>query len=530
MLVYANVFLFSPDDGPQDIVDVIARWAGRNAGCYVDPELLAKGVREYKMPEGRVLHSIVSRDDEKNIVYPYYFSARLTHGDDSVSGRQWITEIGLYQESIVQPVTCSVLLKTDEVSTRVVTLPEPSRPNLVSQLIERCNPIDEMVGLTVTKLDESSALAFFAEVESERRNYPLVIVSCNANGEYPVDLQRLQSLLVGLAKVVDIPLDVDTYRLEMLLGRRYIAFGGAINIIFPARKNDMIVSCESKLLRSEFLEDLFSEGKDVKGEVFGIITHRTNLPASWRHISPEVVNGAILRRKLAKVIEGFKAGGNDDSLEEYKALFEEAARELQEKDALKKELEEKKGELQKVLVDNEALKYSLSERSKGVAGDDGIRVSDLRSVITPHIVKDISVIQTLKIFESLYSERLVVLDSAYASAKESDRAGFRYGKNVFDLLYRLITDYWEVLTDGRGDQDAKTVFGQNEYAANESSVLSNDGVRRRTFVYNSMAIKMLKHLKYGYKDSLAETIRIHFEWFDGEQKIVIGHCGKHLDF
>lgn len=41
---------------------------------------------------------------------------------------------------------------------------------------------------------------------------------------------------------------------------------------------------------------------------------------------------------------------------------------------------------------------------------------------------------------------------------------------------------------------------------------------------------MEKHLKHGVKGSLAEILRVHFEWIASEKKIVIGHCGKHLDF
>ena len=44
------------------------------------------------------------------------------------------------------------------------------------------------------------------------------------------------------------------------------------------------------------------------------------------------------------------------------------------------------------------------------------------------------------------------------------------------------------------------------------------------------SIVMPMHLKIGVKDTAAETLRIHFEWFADEQKIVIGHCGPHLKF
>jgi len=41
---------------------------------------------------------------------------------------------------------------------------------------------------------------------------------------------------------------------------------------------------------------------------------------------------------------------------------------------------------------------------------------------------------------------------------------------------------------------------------------------------------MLKHLKIGTKDSLSETLRVHFEWIAKEGCIVVGHCGGHLPF
>lgn len=41
---------------------------------------------------------------------------------------------------------------------------------------------------------------------------------------------------------------------------------------------------------------------------------------------------------------------------------------------------------------------------------------------------------------------------------------------------------------------------------------------------------MEQHLKIGVKDSPAEALRIHFAWVADERKIVIGHCGPHLDF
>jgi hypothetical protein len=92
----------------------------------------------------------------------------------------------------------------------------------------------------------------------------------------------------------------------------------------------------------------------------------------------------------------------------------------------------------------------------------------------------------------------------------------------------LSEDYYEALLEGKGDQFAKNAFGNGSFAAKEASTLSNDGKDRRTFSYGGSEILMEKHLKHGVKDSLADTLRIHFEWIPGKKLLVIGHCGKHL--
>jgi hypothetical protein len=130
----------------------------------------------------------------------------------------------------------------------------------------------------------------------------------------------------------------------------------------------------------------------------------------------------------------------------------------------------------------------------------------------------------------IFADRVIVLDSALDAAQVSDANNFKYGKKAFDLLWKLANGYWKALADGQGDQHAKTAIGNNAYAQNEGQALSSEGKRRRTFNYRGRDFLMEKHLKIGVKDSSTETLRIHFEWFAEEKRLVIGYCGKHLDF
>lgn len=536
MLVYVNNFLFEPAQGPDQIVQVVATWVGQRAKSYVDAARLAEGIRELKLKDGSALTSRATWSADKGRTYPFWFCAQLSHRDEKISGRRWITEIGLRQEAVGRPIECSLLLRTDEVSARVTASIRVTRPKLVEQLIQSCSPLGRTPGLKVKQLTLESASAFLREVERGERNYPIVILSTNRDNEYPVAPERLRSILVGLADVVCVPAEEDTFAIEEIVGRRFMAFGGALNIVFPGRQGDRGFFYETVLLRPDEISDLLDSGQLIESEVLSTITHRTNLPFSWRHISPEDVGQAVLRAQLAQMIERAKVGDQSEELTEYVALLESADQELQSKDKelarIRSNYEEKEQEVRALQADIANLKHALSGLQSSDDGGDDVAefLAPLREAVVAVLKGNPSLQQTVNLVATLYSDRIIFLETAKGSAKESDRGGFRQGAKAFELLQKLATDYWQQLADGKSDQQAKAVFGQNAYAANEASALSNDGKRRRTFSYRGREFLMEKHLKHGVKDSLAETLRVHFEWLASEKRIIIGHCGKHLDF
>jgi len=536
MLVYVNNFLFEPAHGPDQIVRLIAKWVGQRAKSYVDADRLAEGIRELKLKDGSTLTSRATLSDDKGRTYPFWFCAQLSHRDERISGRRWITEIGLHQESQGKPIECSLLLKTDEISARVTAPIQVTRPKLVEQLVESSNPLGHTPGLKVKQLTLASASAFLREVERNERDYPIVVLSTNRENSYPVAPERLRSILVGLADVVCVPLEEDTFAIEEHVGRRFMAFGGALNIVFPGRQGDRGHFYETVLMRPDEVADLLENGYSIESEVLSAITHRTNLPFSWRHISPEKVGQAALRAQLAQTIERVKAGDQSEELTEYVDLLESADQELQSKDVelarIRLDYEEKEQEVRALQADIANLKHALSglQSSEDEGNGLGEFLAPLRDSISSILKGSPSLQQTVDLIAALYSDRIVFLESAKGSAKESDRGGFRQGAKAFELLQKLTTEYWQLLADGKSDQQAKAVFGQNAYAANEASALSNEGKSRRTFSYRNRDFLMVKHLKHGVKDSLAETFRVHFEWLAHEKKIIVGHCGKHLNF
>lgn len=535
MLIYANSFLFKPEGGPAEIIQLVAKWAGQRARSFVDSDRLAAGIRELKLKDGSALTSKSTGNLTDNVVYPFLFSAQLSHRDNTVSGRQWITEVGLRQEAEGEPVECTLLLKTDEVSARVTSPIQVTRPKLVEQFIRACHPVGTTPGLTIKKLDESSTKAFLHEVEREARSYPIVLISCSRDGPYPVEPERLRSILAGLADVVTVPSGVDTFAIEEAVGRRHMAFGGAVNIVFPVRRGGKERFCETVLLRPDVIAELLSGGKSLESEVLAAITHRTNLPASWRHISPAKVDQAILHGRVAALLERAKGSDHADELAEYIELLKTADQDLLSKDADLKQVQANFEAKNEEVRDLKAEIYNLKQTLSGFQTDDGQgefleALGPLREKVVDAVKAKPTLQQVVDLMSTLFPDRLVILETATASARESDRNGFKLGEKACELLHTLATDYWQALVDGMGDQHAKAVFGQNAFAANEADSLSNDGKRLRTFTYRGRDFVMEKHLKHGVKDSKAETLRIHFEWIPSEKKLVIGHCGKHLNF
>ncbi len=171
---------------------------------------------------------------------------------------------------------------------------------------------------------------------------------------------------------------------------------------------------------------------------------------------------------------------------------------------------------------------SVSRRQNATAPIDNQRISpEALKGLLPRFGEKLPVLEAaLVILEALFPDRIVVLASAYKSARSAE--DFRYAEDAFALLWTLSTEYWEEIQKGSGDAVARSLFGTS-YATNEGSILPKAGRKRRTFDFEGESLFMEKHLKMGVKWSDAETLRIHFEWLAERKLIIIGHCGGHLD-
>lgn len=265
---------------------------------------------------------------------------------------------------------------------------------------------------------------------------------------------------------------------------------------------------ERKLLETEAELKMFTEENEIleqqKALAFGDVSKETSesLRPLWKQFSDFT-----------------------DTLQNIAMRFRRLEIDSETLDTVRNELKD----ANQTILNQRATIESLNRRTAGSEdrpGTDVVSRNELLRILPNIVKKQISLTDILDVIALIFPDRLLMLDSAFESAEES--ASFQHADQAFDLLWRLATKYWAEIQTG-GDSEARKIFGK-AYASNEKSTLSKAGRERRTFVYKGQRILMDKHLKIGTADNSSDTLRIHFEWIAEQKRILIGHCGKHLDF
>ncbi|MBI2767021.1 MAG: hypothetical protein HYX53_14065 [Chloroflexi bacterium] len=335
-----------------------------------------------------------------------------------------------------------------------------------------------------------------------------------------------------MAEIVVIPPNANTFKIQDVLGSNYSAWRGAVNIVMPYfRQNDAPAN-------RRILADELSILSDPEEELLSLITHRMNLPLSWAHISQQTVERERARRLTEAGRQSAAVSGDlasyttllQEELSQSEERIKRQQEELESKDAdiafWESNAQETDAKLRGERFEVSRLKALLQSAPIGASNGllPGTREAVFRALNQQPTLED-----ALTIVAELFADRVTVLESAWNSASESQ--SFRYSSRALELLWKLATDYWEALDAGKGDVVARGAFGQAYAALESETVNGNPGaIKRRTFAYRGEHLVMTKHLKIGIKDSVAETWRCHFEWLASESRIVIGHCGRHLDF
>lgn len=357
-----------------------------------------------------------------------------------------------------------------------------------------------------------------------------VASNCFQFAQHPNDLERFDTLIASKQAMDAV---METLEAEI------------VNRVNEAKSETQKVQRELQIARGQ-IQDLQAEnrrlgnahGRDKEAgivrvrELEGRLATADAELASLRQVVEDLKTRSEMSERILEEAGGQPVGAFHRMQEASDALRRDLETVQAERTALSQEVARLRGEvstLRRRLHDAGRQIESLGGMTNNVRNESGEDV--LRRERTLAVLAGApSLEQGLLFLQENFGDRLTVLNSALASARQADSDGFLYAPRAFDMMKALVTEYWEALVAGHGDTKAKDIFGRDGYASRESDTgEGNERMRRdRTFVWKGTPIYMGKHLRIGVKADLKETWRLHFHWDPSERRIVIGHCGHHL--
>jgi hypothetical protein len=526
MLIYCSRISLVPSESDESLLAPIANWLSGKLQRRLDrARLLEDG--DVRLDDGSGCEWwSVPQDAE------HWRAIRYWHPDRVTRGREWHTEIGVHRAK--GRFVTSVLLRTHETSALVDPRVETTRPKVVAEIFEHCKVAAETSGGRARELRLEDAESFLNEVHSPERTHPIIQISSDGNGQFLMQPERAASLLAGVALVAMIPPEVDTFALEEALDGRYCCYNGAVNIIWPRSRSLSGAFVPFQRIMPEQILGVRSRGTWPENQLLATVCDRMNEVYAREHISPEIVRA--VRHRWSLEVAKRSTTKTDPELD---SLYRQVDKDQRE------EIDRLKGDLAARDEALAAAKDTIDELDakcralKGQLDQAGLRSApaatssfsnDVKALLLRVATEEFTLEDALKVLAIVFPDRLTILDSAWKSARAAD--DFKYPRRAFELMHTLCDGYWSVLNAGKGDNEAKGVFGQKSFAANESKT-ARDNKRSqslRTFIHRGSPVEMMKHLKIGApSEGTAETWRCHFEWDVVDRRVVIGHCGKHLD-
>lgn len=409
----------------------------------------------------------------------------------------------------------------------------------------------DLVSTKPLRISEADADAFVRHVLVDvNRAYPyLVVTPTKVGNEFLVDPSILAKRLAAQVVVVAVDSAATRAFAKAFVDLRFPAeFGSCFDGAARIYQTGLAANGNYRdhyLWLPDRLKALADQATDrIAGEVAERVTWRLLPPRffalldDWDRNEIRIRTDDLLRRDAT---ESIAISAREQQHEPVLKALREQLRATQEE----RELWEREVSAQQRQIDelHQLLEVAEQERdeSKHLLHSSSAQISALKSRASG---QDIAVLEALRralvggprtleealdLVETLYPDRVTALSSARSSARES--VAFQSVDKAFELMLKLAHDYWPIVQE-KGDTEARKCFSDKTFASRESETVESKrgAVKRRTFEYNGRQVEMMKHLKIGVKDSIAETWRLYFEFDSDSCRVVIGHCGKHLDF
>jgi hypothetical protein len=468
-----------------------------------------------------------SHDDPENWVI------EVIHNDSMYYFRKWSAEIALS--------------KIDENSYRFSTIiknwiqpgfigeepPEPSisTPRYVKSIINIKSSISQkgdtalLADPKLIKVGDGKELA--EVIFSKKRLLPLIFVSkkysSNDCVHYTINPWTLQRHVCGNANVYILESYLVNEELNYFLGNGYTCNLGTLRIFMP----NIVKSRNNDSLRHRFFSvnqiNHKSEDQVLNDISIGISRHaKVFLPQEIYSIQ-----GVISKRRRSRLYTLAKERAeNSSQSEELKLLWEEL-------DEITSQISEKDNIIQQLETNIEIVEQEKSDLSWQVNQLENMKSENAELKAMSSVIKSLdgfpmNLFDVIMIAKQVFINKIVFTERALVSAKEYNIKDFNEAwsiiKSIYDHLHNLIFN----VSNTDIEREFKNLTGYN-LAMTEGRQTKKDKalMKIRKDNYLGKEIDITPHVKWGNKEP--KLLRVHFYADHQNKKIVIGHCGCHLD-
>lgn len=515
---------------------------------------------------------------------PKYWAMEYDEPDSQYPFRHWHTRIGI---SVTNDDTCIINAKVSYYMLPgyiggAMRDPGANIPGFAKVIIGlgdyQCCMGETVIENDITVLNEDNFEESFKEnLLAPGRELPLILVTCDQDGKYPIEnLREFSSRLLGMANVYCLDWRNWGLRSQLfdLFKRGTPAFSYRCNACSVRVYQPNIDLNDENSWRSH---RFYSSG-DIARRYKNVRTFTDMLNRSFGRsfIKTEEdildLNDIALREGRAAVEENKKrvselkeklkelqhmeslreAAPNDSLGEEQVEVLKNQIAELKENATFLKQLivvmeqsekelesqienlELKNLELEEENRDYQTIKFRLDQETRRANDSSEAARSFKHELKAFHAISHwpTSLEEELDLAGDIWKDRIIVLDEARKSAREYRHCDL---DESWQMLSSLAIQLWDIFFAGgdasNPEQDYYTETGIT-LAMRERGTTNSDAecrrLRKRTF--QGREIDITPHIKGNgvrYAGN-AGKFRIHFCIDEETRKIIIGHCGEHL--
>ncbi len=477
---------------------------------------------------------------------PQYWSLRFEHPDAVEKFRRWNTDIGL--EAVDGQLLVSIAT-VHWVLPRYIgaepSPPVPSAPGIVGRMLRmrgwRAVAGSEPLSTSPFGLAAGQGQALVERLANPKRTCPILLITRSfPSGELKLDGVKLARLLAGAASVVVAETSEVDKELEWLLPRHFRCWGGMVRVYQPGVRLD--VDSDARRHRFFWREQIEEQTPEViETMLIRGIARQSAYELGNRLTSLEDVRARGRELRLAQLKQNRSESSDAEMVEllnaELESLSKARIKEAEEFGARIKELNDWNDEISQKnqeLEDGLKTEQARARGLKAVADDAErrARAAERRAAALDSLGSlPENLLQMIALIEELHSDRVVFTDRAKEAAAGASINGFKSERDgVWRCLWSLPSVLHGLFFERDGVDIVKRYHEQSgfEVAMSEGRATQSNPrlMRLRKGVFEGQEIDFTPHVKYG---SDPRAMRVHFHVDRERRRLVVGHCGDHLD-